>query len=133
MTFPTQGANDFTLNRSSEPRKLMSQATIGLSTPASSQAGGRKKPVWTNFALLSPSYPGLTLLSSYTCLIKSHPHKLKVTPAQVLPSPSGSDHRRSHMGPSWGTSCFRSIVRIWSKVWMEGERPPCTQKIYEGK
>jgi hypothetical protein len=44
-------------------------------------------------------------------------------------SPSGSDHRRSHMGPSWGTSCFRSIVRIWSKVWMEGERPPCTQKI----
>lgn len=24
---------------------------------------------------------------------------------------------------------MRSMVRIWSSVWMEGERPPCTQKI----
>lgn len=45
--------------------------------------------------------------------------------------PSGSDHKRSHMGPSWGTSCFLSMVRIWSKVWMDGDKPPCTQKIYE--
>lgn len=44
--------------------------------------------------------------------------------------PSGSDHRRSHMGPSWGTSCFLSMVRIWSSVWMDGDKPPCTQKIY---
>ena len=29
---------------------------------------------------------------------------------------SGSDQRRSHMGPSWGTSCFRSIV-LKLKVW----------------
>lgn len=43
--------------------------------------------------------------------------------------PSGSDHRRSHMGPSWGTSCFLSMVRIWSSVWMDGDKPPCTQKI----
>jgi len=43
--------------------------------------------------------------------------------------PSGSDQSRSHMGPSWGTSCLRSMVRIWSSVWMDGERPPCTQKI----
>ena len=28
-------------------------------------------------------------------------------------SPSGSDQRRSHIGPSCGTSCFRSIARIW--------------------
>ena len=26
--------------------------------------------------------------------------------------PSGSDHMRSHMGPSCGTSCFRAIVLI---------------------
>ena len=32
---------------------------------------------------------------------------------------SGSDQRRSHMGPSWGTSCFRSIVlkvKVWERV-----------------
>ena len=32
---------------------------------------------------------------------------------------SGSDQRRSHMGPSWGTSCFRSIVlklKVWDRV-----------------
>ncbi len=44
-------------------------------------------------------------------------------------TPSGSDHIRSHIAPSWGTSCFRSKMRIWSRVLIEGERPPCTQKI----
>lgn len=44
--------------------------------------------------------------------------------------PSGSDQRRSHIGPSWGTSCLRSMDRIWSSVWMDGDRPPCTQKIW---
>lgn len=29
-------------------------------------------------------------------------------------APSGSDHRRSHIGPSCGTSCRRSITRIYS-------------------
>ena len=29
--------------------------------------------------------------------------------------PSGSDHNRSHIGPSCGTSCFLSIVRICEK------------------
>lgn len=50
--------------------------------------------------------------------------------AQITRIPSGSDHRRSHMGPSWGTSCFLSMVLIWSSVWMDGDKPPCTQKIY---
>lgn len=31
--------------------------------------------------------------------------------------------------PSWGTSCVRSNERMWSKVSIEGERPPCRQKI----
>lgn len=35
------------------------------------------------------------------------------------------------MGPSWGTSCFLSMVLIWSSVWMDGDKPPCTQKIYK--
>lgn len=30
-------------------------------------------------------------------------------------SPSGSDHSRSHMPPSCGTSCFRSMARIWQQ------------------
>jgi hypothetical protein len=45
--------------------------------------------------------------------------------------PSGSDHSKSHIGPSWGTSCFLSIVRIWSSVCIEGDKPPWTQKIWK--
>ena len=33
---------------------------------------------------------------------------------QKTHSPSGSDQSKSHMGPSWGTSCFRSITRIYA-------------------
>ena len=33
------------------------------------------------------------------------------------------------MGPSCGTSWILSIARIWSSVSIEGERPPCKQKI----
>lgn len=47
--------------------------------------------------------------------------------------PSGSDHSRSHIGPSCGTSCFLSMVRIWSSVWIEGDKPPCTQKIWRDR
>lgn len=43
--------------------------------------------------------------------------------------PSGSDHSKSHIGPSCGTSCFLSIARIWSSVCIEGDNPPCTQNI----
>lgn len=42
---------------------------------------------------------------------------------------SGSDHTKSHMGPSCGTSCTRSKSRAWSRVSIDGERPPCKQKI----
>lgn len=41
---------------------------------------------------------------------------------------SGSDQRRSHIDPSWGTSWTLSRVRIWSKLSKEGERPPWRQK-----
>ena len=34
-------------------------------------------------------------------------------------APSGSDHRRSHMAPSCGTSCFRSMRRICARVRQE--------------
>ena len=47
--------------------------------------------------------------------------------------PSGSDHSRSHIGPSWGTSCFLSIPLIWSNVFIDGDNPPCTQNIYISK
>ena len=60
---------------------------------------------------------------------------------------SGSLHIKSHIAPSCGTSCFRSMVRIWPfpqthadcsgverdsvtwlMLWMAGDSPPCTQK-----
>ena len=43
---------------------------------------------------------------------------------------SGSDQSKSHIGPSWGTSWTRSSARIWSNVSIEGDKPPCKQKIY---
>lgn len=48
--------------------------------------------------------------------------------AQVSTS-SGSDHTRSQKAPLWGISWLRSIVRIWSKVLISGERPPWTHRI----
>lgn len=58
----------------------------------------------------------------------------KVYPAPLgeIPQPqrsSGSDHRRSHMGPSWGTSCTRSKLRMLSRVSMDGDNPPWRQNI----
>lgn len=45
--------------------------------------------------------------------------------------PSGSDHIRSLMGPSWGISCRRSIVLISSiELWIAGLIPPWTQNIF---
>lgn len=48
--------------------------------------------------------------------------------AQVSTS-SGSDQTRSQNAPLWGISWFLSMVRIWSRVLMSGESPPCTQRI----
>ncbi|BAS86936.1 Os03g0805350 [Oryza sativa Japonica Group] len=55
-----------------------------------------------------------------------------ITPRGEIPQPhrsSGSDHRRSHMGPSWGTSWTRSKLRMLSSVSMDGDNPPCRQNI----
>ena len=57
----------------------------------------------------------------------TYPAPLGLTPQPCVSS--GSDQRRSHIGPSWGTSCFLSIVLIWSNVCMLGDNPPCTQNI----
>jgi hypothetical protein len=43
---------------------------------------------------------------------------------------SGSDHIKSHIAPSCGTSYFLSITLISSRVDIDGERPPWTQKIF---
>ena len=42
--------------------------------------------------------------------IITHPAPLGLTPQPCVSS--GSDHNKSHIGPSCGTSCLRSIVRI---------------------
>lgn len=53
-------------------------------------------------------------------------------PRGLIPQPhlsSGSDHNKSHMGPSCGTSWILSIDLIWSSVSIDGDNPPCRQKI----
>jgi len=58
--------------------------------------------------------------------------KVYPAPRGEIPQPhlsSGSDHNKSHMGPSWGTSWTRSKFRMLSRVSIEGESPPCKQNI----
>lgn len=58
--------------------------------------------------------------------------KVYPAPRGEIPQPhrsSGSDHKRSHMGPSWGTSWTRSKFRMLSRVSMDGDSPPCRQNI----
>lgn len=47
----------------------------------------------------------------------------------IIIIPSGSDHIKSHITPSWGTSYFLLIVLISSIVLIYGDKPPWTQKI----
>eukprot|EP00955_Chlamydomonas_euryale_P107653 365788-Chlamydomonas_euryale.AAC.4 len=54
-------------------------------------------------------------------------------PRGEIPQPmrsSGSDHKRSHIGPSCGTSSNRCIWLIWSSVSMDGDKPACGQKSW---
>lgn len=67
------------------------------------------------------------LTSLVTLAPNSQPAPLGLI-AQVSTS-SGSDQTRSQNAPLWGISWLRSMVRIWSRVLMSGERPPCTQRI----
>ena len=39
---------------------------------------------------------------------------------------SGSDHIKSHIAPLLGIYCFLSIPLISSKLFIEGDNPPCT-------
>ena len=43
---------------------------------------------------------------------------------------SGSDHKRSHIGPSWGTSYILSSYLILSKVSRLGDSPPWRENIF---
>lgn len=58
--------------------------------------------------------------------------KVYPAPRGDIPQPqrsSGSDHKRSHIGPSCGTSWTRSKFLILSRVSIDGDNPPCKQKI----
>lgn len=58
--------------------------------------------------------------------------KVYPAPRGDIPQPqrsSGSDHKRSHMAPSWGTSWTRSKLLTLSRVSIDGDSPPCKQKI----
>lgn len=58
--------------------------------------------------------------------------KVYPAPRGEMPQPqrsSGSDHNRSHMGPSCGTSWTRSKFLMLSRVSIDGDNPPCRQKI----
>ena len=86
--------------------------------------------------LLSSPHATPTLLT--TSLPKMYPHPRELT-RHPDTSSSGSDHSRSQIPPSRGTSCTRLIDRAYplrptrsrtaSRVVIEGERPPCTQKM----
>ena len=77
-------------------------------------------------------------LTSTTCLPNSHPAPLgemfhalhPPKPEPPVSNSSGSLQTRSQKAPLWGISWLRSIVLIWSKVLISGERPPCTQRIW---
>ena len=52
-------------------------------------------------------------------------------PLGEIPQPplsSGSDHNKSHIGPSCGTSCILSRALISSRESVDGDKPPCRQK-----
>jgi len=44
---------------------------------------------------------------------------------------SGSDHNKSHIGPSWGTSWTLLIYLMLSKVSKLGDNPPCKENILD--
>jgi len=53
-------------------------------------------------------------------------------PRGEMPQPhrsSGSDHNKSHIGPSWGTSWTRSKFLMLSRVSIDGDNPPWRQNI----
>jgi len=70
--------------------------------------------VWLNYSDIS--FP-----NKYPAPLGEIPHPLVIL--------SGSDHKRSQIGPSWGTSYFLSNLLISSILSKEGERPPCKEKI----
>jgi len=66
---------------------------------------------------------------SETSLPNRYPAPLGEIPqAEVILS--GSDHSKSHIGPSCGTSYVLSKCLILSKVSKLGESPPCNENIF---
>ena len=73
-----------------------------------------------------------SILFTWLNMVHTSPPKRYPAPRGERPQPStssGSDHSRSHIGPSCGTSCFRSMYRTSSMLRIAGDRPPWTQKI----
>ena len=59
--------------------------------------------------------------------------KVKPAPLGLTLKPtlsSGSLHKRSHIGPSWGTSYILSSYLILSKVSRLGDSPPWRENIF---
>ena len=58
--------------------------------------------------------------------------KLYPAPLKLLAQPvysKGSDHSKSHIGPSIGTSYNQFKFLIWSSLSIEGDKPPCNANI----
>lgn len=86
-------------------------------------------PSFTNWWARHINFRELILRKcSVTVAPKSQPAPRGLV-AHVSMVSSGSDHTRSQKAPSWGISWPRSIIRIWSKVFTSGDKPPCTQRI----
>ena len=85
-------------------------------------------PSCTNWCALHISSRRLRCIKSWvTRAPNSHPAPLGLM-VHVSTS-SGSDQTRSQNAPLWGISVLRSIVRIWSRVRIDGDSPPWTQRI----
>lgn len=85
-------------------------------------------PSCANWCALTINFNPLWWLNSSTTLWpKSHPAPL--LPCAHVSIYYGSDHIKSANGPSVGIYCFLFNSLIWSRAWISGDNPPCTQNI----
>lgn len=60
-------------------------------------------------------------------LIGVRPHEIYCSSALTPYEPYARDSPQN--APSCGISCARARIRIWSRVQMSGESPPCTHRV----
>ena len=107
-------------------RYLQFSSIYNLSSSGSNSCGDTSATV--------PNFTSVQQLASTSTLHVSRPSfksctedALVVDGMETSVANRQADRQAGRQTPSCGTSCFRSIIRIWSSVLMDGDRPPCTQ------